>query len=236
MKRRFPGIGIVWRLEFKRRKSGLNVGKVAPHYHLLVWNVPRKFDYKAERGKWISTRPGPEGSWELSVTVNDGQQRREVVRKGFQDRLGEWMSRNWYDVAGTGELKHYNSGTNVTELESTEQVFYYVSKYLGKVEEDLPCPYPGRFWGIVNPANMPKGKRVVLKCTGKQVAQIMRWMRRYIHAVTQRRYRFNRWSMSCLCNAGFWAECLERARVEVQVSSVWCPYLVSQPSEPGRGG
>jgi hypothetical protein len=211
MKRRFPGIGVLWRLEFKRRKSGVNVGKVAPHYHLLVWNVPRKFDYKPERGGWIRTRPPPEGSWELSVTVKDGETRRVVVeRTAAQDRLTEWMSRNWYDVTGTGELKHYKSGTNVTVLESAEQVFYYVSKYLGKVEEDLPCPYPGRFWGVVNPKNIPMGKRVVLRCTGKQAAQIMRWMRRYIHAVTQRKYRFSGWSMSCLCDADFWETCIER--------------------------
>jgi len=28
----------------------------------------------------------------------------------------------------------------------------------------------------------------------------------YIHAVTQRKYRFNRWSMSCMCLADFWLE------------------------------
>jgi len=46
----------------------------------------------------------------------------------------------------------------------------------------------------------------VIPCTGKQAAQLMRFMRRYIHAVTQRKYRFNRWSMSCMCHADFWLE------------------------------
>jgi hypothetical protein len=31
-------------------------------------------------------------------------------------------------------------------------------------------------------------------------------MRRYVHAVTQRKYLFNRWSMSCMCHADFWLE------------------------------
>lgn len=41
-KRAFPKGAFVWRLELKRRKSGQSMGKVAPHFHLLVWNV----DYK----------------------------------------------------------------------------------------------------------------------------------------------------------------------------------------------
>ncbi len=40
----------------------------------------------------------------------------------------------------------------------------------------------------------------------KPAAQLMRFMRRYVHAVTQRKYRYNRWSMSCMCMADFWLE------------------------------
>jgi hypothetical protein len=36
----------------------------------------------------------------------------------------------------------------------------------------------------------------VIACTGKQAVQLMRFMRRYVQAVTQRRYHFNGWSMS----------------------------------------
>ena len=31
------GAGFAWKLEPKRRKSGENEGKIAPHYHLLIW-------------------------------------------------------------------------------------------------------------------------------------------------------------------------------------------------------
>ena len=48
------------------------------------------------------------------------------------------------------------------------------------------------------------GKRMVVVCTGKQAAQLMRFMRRYVRAVTHRKYRFNRWSMSCMCDANVW--------------------------------
>lgn len=33
------GWGAIWRRELKVRLSGVNVGKTAPHYHLLLWGV-----------------------------------------------------------------------------------------------------------------------------------------------------------------------------------------------------
>lgn len=49
--RAFPGHGFIWRIEFKERRSGVNVGLIAPHFHLLVWGVSitdfREFGDKA---------------------------------------------------------------------------------------------------------------------------------------------------------------------------------------------
>lgn len=72
LKRRFPEGGILWRLEFKRRKSGENVGKVAPHFHWFLWNVPQEFPFQAERGKWAAMRQDKSGGWGsccVAVTV-----------------------------------------------------------------------------------------------------------------------------------------------------------------------
>jgi len=207
LKRRFPLIGLLWRLEFKVRKSGVNVGKVAPHFHWLLWNVPCKFDFKAETGKWAKITKGRDGTWLETVKFYDGDKIATVVNPvSGQDRFTEWLSRNWYDVAGTGDLRHYNAGTNVKVLTSKREVFFYVSKYMGKTETDAGCKCPGRFWGVVNPKNIPMGKRKWIYCTGKQATQLMRFMRRYVRSVTQRKYRFNRWSMNCLCDADFWLE------------------------------
>ncbi len=35
--RKHPETGFIWRIEFKERKSGLSAGKIAPHFHLLVY-------------------------------------------------------------------------------------------------------------------------------------------------------------------------------------------------------
>ena len=207
LKRRFPLVGLLWRLEFKVRKSGVNVGKVAPHFHWLLWNVPRKFDFKAEPGKWAKISQARDGTWRETVRFHDGDKIATVVNTvSGQDRFTEWLSRNWYDVAGTGDLRHYNAGTNVKVLLSKQEVFFYVSKYMGKTETEAGCECPGRFWGVVNPKNIPMGERKWIYCTGRQATQLMRFMRRYVHSVTQRKYRFNRWSMNCLCHADFWLE------------------------------
>lgn len=38
--RKYPNAVIIWRMEAQTRKSGKNMGEIAPHFHLLIWNVP----------------------------------------------------------------------------------------------------------------------------------------------------------------------------------------------------
>jgi hypothetical protein len=39
LKRRYPSIAFVWRLEVKPRLTGDHAGELMPHFHFLVWNV-----------------------------------------------------------------------------------------------------------------------------------------------------------------------------------------------------
>lgn len=206
LKRRFPDGGILWRLEFKRRKSGENVGKLAPHFHWLLWNVPWEFEFKHERGKWAAVRATGEGEFEMVLRTRgeSGVTSGSVPLTG-KDEITHWFSRNWYDVAGTGDVRHFRAGTNVKQLDSVKAVFCYVSKYLSKVDREAVCQYPGRFWGVVNPKNIPLGRRVVLPCTGRQAAQVIRFLRRFMRSVTPRKVRCNPWSASCICSADFWS-------------------------------
>lgn len=38
--RKYPRMSAIWRLEWKTRLSGENAGRMAPHFHLLVFGVP----------------------------------------------------------------------------------------------------------------------------------------------------------------------------------------------------
>lgn len=42
--RAFPEVAGVWRKELKRRKSGKNEGKIAPHYHTFLWGLGDDID------------------------------------------------------------------------------------------------------------------------------------------------------------------------------------------------
>jgi hypothetical protein len=54
--RRFPKVSIVWRLELKRRKSGTNVGELAPHFHALLYGLgwPAAGTLREKLMLWVS--------------------------------------------------------------------------------------------------------------------------------------------------------------------------------------
>lgn len=59
--RKFPEGGFVWRIEFKVRKTGISAGKLAPHFHLLVYGA--RFNRLL---KWVSR------AWWRVVGSGDG--------------------------------------------------------------------------------------------------------------------------------------------------------------------
>jgi len=50
VRRKWPEVAAIWKKEFKRRRSGANAGKVAPHFHMLVWGVGVQPE---ERYDWV---------------------------------------------------------------------------------------------------------------------------------------------------------------------------------------
>jgi len=218
LKRRFRTCSAVWKLEFKPRRSGVNKGKIAPHYHLLVWGVPWEFEFQAERGKHyrvVKNCPAPV-VWRTDV-VADGQ----FVSKslGVTDALLEWTRRNWFDVVGSGDVKHYKAGTSVDKLHSRQGGFAYASKrYVSKKEEVEKLNLrPGRFWGVFNRKHLPLGQRLSFRLTEKQAVQLRRFIRRHRRATTKPENRrwlrkgsssnaANGFTAKHYCHADFWLE------------------------------
>ena len=74
-------------------KSGANQGKIAPHFHLLLWGVPWEFEFQPERGKHyrvVENCPSPM-VWRTEILV-EGQ----FVFKhlALTDEIVEWTRRN----------------------------------------------------------------------------------------------------------------------------------------------
>lgn len=94
-KRAFPKGGYIWRLELIERKSGLSAGKVAPHYHLLVWNVPH-----GRLLEWVGV------NWYNTVGSGDEKHLRAGTRV---EELRSWRGAACY-------VSKYMAKTSVSEL------------------------------------------------------------------------------------------------------------------------
>lgn len=74
----------------------------------------------------------------------------------------EKLSKMWYDIVKSGDIKHLGHGVHVGKIRSKERMSHYFVKYLSKQEQkSVPEEYlnVGRFWGA---------SRNLLECTVKK--------------------------------------------------------------------
>lgn len=61
--------------------------------------------------------------------------------------LRVWISRNWFEVVGSGDEKHLKAGTNTRAIYgSAQKLMNYLSKYMGKTFSQKT--ETGRVWGV----------------------------------------------------------------------------------------
>lgn len=157
MKRVYPHLGFVWKLEPQKRG--------APHFHLLAWGLSH-----------VPTLA-----------------------------LGRWVSQIWYDVVGSGDIRHLYAGTRVETIRNHKGVMGYASKYLGKVE-DLPEGWenPGRFWGVKGGAWIPWADLVKCGLDFGESTRLLRIMRRFMRCK-----RSNLPGLTIFCDAEQWFDRLD---------------------------
>lgn len=235
LQRRWPQAAVIWKLEFKERKSGESKGKVAPHYHLFVYGVPWEFPWRLESRshyRVVSELHGRELPFPLLLVLEHGQiqdlfggavtlgsDRDRVQSASIEclDNFTLWVSRTWYDVVNAGDIRHFRAGTRVERLRTVKGAFAYAAKgYIGK-SEAMPIleRKPGRFWGVINRKSLKLGERQHFEVTEKQAVQLRRFIRRYRRAKTppeKRRWLFKgglcskEFSVKLYCNVDFWLE------------------------------
>jgi hypothetical protein len=198
IERRFPGSACLWKLEFMPRKSGVNKGKIAPHFHIFLFGVPWAFDFREMLTAHVRLVEIAPGCWDESVCnrgewvktclsyVHTAEGLRDVIvmKNGDvanADGIRAWMARNWFDIVATDLMEHFQAGTGVEKLRSKGGAFAYASKlYAAKSEAVvLTGEKPGRFWGVVGRKNLKFGRRDVLELTHEQSVKLRRTMRRY---------------------------------------------------------
>lgn len=126
IRRQWPEAAAIWKKEFKRRKSGVNVGKVAPHYHMLLW-LP---DWVAKgSGAWIrhwklqlarvNMADGKNlvltESYELGAEIKivDRGPNVKVVRRQYTSKKGSFERVEYWEIDGINHLT--NAATRAAE-------------------------------------------------------------------------------------------------------------------------
>jgi hypothetical protein len=206
--RRFPGVGVFWGRELKERKSGVeSKGQWVPHFHDLIWGVPRWFPFKPESGEWVKVvKVGQEWHTHIAYLGVDKVKRWGLmsVSYGPEDCFDDWMARNWYEVVGSGDLYHYSldahgrrHGVDVSLPQDGQAVRNYCTKpmrYLSKPEEESRCSSPyftgARSWGVRGGSNIPWGNPVVVPITDAVFNCLMRMGALYIRKASKRVRRF----------------------------------------------
>jgi hypothetical protein len=155
-----------WRIEWKARKSGQHIGKLFPHFHLLVWGLSQrvvsrewgtgvevfesfvpvrdaqlKFDLLCDHvsAEHKFEKPGASRRFETRRAIN---YLRSVKRGGFGEgdrqwmSFSDWMAMSWYHVVGTGNLDHFLAGCRVEKLRSWGGVVSYCAKYMTKDDSE----------------------------------------------------------------------------------------------------
>lgn len=123
--RAFPGVGIAWKLEMKPRLSGENRGRLAPHFHLLVYGITEHSDAfkKWAKRAWFQI-VGSGDRWHkrhgCSVKrVYDLRGIKAYLRKYFSKEFeyeaAEGIGRTWGFVGEIpwGEVRKYIVDTKV---------------------------------------------------------------------------------------------------------------------------
>lgn len=131
-------INVIWRKEPKERKSGQSQGKVAPHYHLILY-IPPDFDK--------NTVLMPDGR----CVVNNSDVRLNPDSRRQHNELSEllegWALAHWSEIVGSGDDRHSTHGAHCAPVRSKKHAYYYASKYLAK--EDNDEFEIGRRWGTI---------------------------------------------------------------------------------------
>ena len=125
-----------------------------------------------------------------------------------------WVSRTWYEVVGSGDERHLRAGTRVEKVWSWGGVVVYCSKYIAKVDENVPDGWTGRVWGY--------GGRVPFASVVELVFRGWDGLAGFVRAVR----RFLGWDVRL--GKGGWFFSSEPSR--------WLALLVGAPPEGFPGG
>lgn len=150
--------------------------------------------------------------WKLEAQKRGAPHFHLLVWGVSYTELLSWASRAWFEVVGSGDVRHLHAGTQVQWIRSWRGVMSYASKYLGKVEalpEGLGWEAVGRMWGIRGAEFIPWASPEVVGATDVQLSRVMRALRRSVRKDKRQRLVNLSAIMVFVGSASFWLSRLD---------------------------
>ncbi|MDO8283364.1 MAG: hypothetical protein Q7U10_12225 [Thermodesulfovibrionia bacterium] len=155
--------------------------------------------------------PGYVGIWRIEPQERGAPHFHVAVwnAPGLVDNAGkEWISRQWFEVVGSRDLKHLAAGTSVEPVQTWRKWISYVSKYIAKVGKDgrkQVFDYEiGRYWGIRNKSRL-KIKMQMEKVSADKFVRIRRVLKKMIDANKKQR-----------------GQKVQKYNINMDVPGLWC--------------
>jgi hypothetical protein len=160
-----PDVKAIWRIELQNRKSGNYKDYIAPHYHLLVWYV--------------------EPSTVVQI-IEKADENGEIIEEKVT--FSQWLSKNWYEILGTGLVKALKNGVHVSAVKSNRHAMFYVSKYVAKRDGEFAELYEvGRRWGRIG--QFDTSATIIINMSEHECNQFKRLLRAYLKSVDNKYYK-----------------------------------------------
>lgn len=153
--------------------------------------------------RWLRKYPRSSWIWKLEKQKRGAPHFHIFVWGVPYTALLLHVSPTWYQVVGSGDVKHLRAGTRVELLRSIRGAFFYASKYLAKVDGGSDN-FDGRWWGVEGREFLPWAEFKRLYLSRGQAQTVLRYFRRFAK-LRSRDYR----SLSIFCCAGFWLRKLD---------------------------
>ncbi len=187
------GFSIGARRRLLRLFAGIRRDAVLPVFVTLTY--PKSFPEPRQSKKHLKCfiqrmkRAFPEGGgvWKLEPQKRGAPHYHLLVWNISAKDLRGWVPTAWFDIAGgedplhllwhEGKLKNRHC---VQQVKFFNGVMAYASKYIGKTFEvaGWDSKAVGKFWGVLNPANIPFGEPMKMDITRGEAVQAMRYQRR----------------------------------------------------------
>jgi len=158
IERKYPDYRILWRAEYKRRKSGANFGMVAPHYHFMI-------DTMEEAAPDIR-----------EDTYIDFGISKPKATSTLSREFETWSLQAWSEIVGSGDVKHSEHGCFTVACRNRRHAYHYISKYVAKIDyDDFEV---GRRWGRIGQWDTSVSGAVIL--TKIELIELKRMLRKWM--------------------------------------------------------